>query len=1275
MYVQLTLSIIIPQLKVLNDMEFWQKITIFFIFFLSLNGFIYSQTNPYSFHQISLEQGLPGTNARVLYQDHNGIIWISVEAVGLCRYDGHKFILFRNDPNDPQSISSNFINDIVEDKKDNLWIATADGLNLFNRETNTFVRYYSEAGNNTTLSNNVANDLNLDTNGNLWIGTGNGISLLKTGTNQFRRFLYRNMSKGINAFEVNSIFEYNNGILWIGTNQGLLKFNPSNGKCSQWEKTGVSTNEPVDNRILKVKEDKQGNLWLATYRGIDRFNPATEQFVHWKYKGSDMEELQQEGIKNIFINSDSLVWIGTYTKGIVIINPNRNTYTRIRKEDPINNPIRSNHILFIQPDNTGIMWVGTKFEGLFKLSNEEGIFQLPPAFRIFNKLTGKHILSFFTDKNETFWIGSKFEGLFRVDRKNGKIDNFRYNLNNKNSLSSNRVQSILRDSKNNLWIATDAGLDRFDERRKIFTHIGNLPVNYIEEDNTGTIWVGANNGIFVVNKNGTGIERYNQPLHKDFFLNENLCFMYIFKDSRNYLWFSTRYDGLFRYHPVTKEFHHFVKDQKNINGLSDNMIRPVFEDKNGTIWVGTKAGGLHKFDWKTGNFTKFTTDQGLPSNFILGIEQDREGFLWLGTNNGISKFDPKNNTSINFNKDNGLHSNIIEIGVCGHFSSGELLYGGNDGFNIFLPSKVVKTNKNINCIVTSVKIFDKQVASDITNQKELELKYNQNYLSFEFTITDFNNPFRHQYLCYMEGVDKGWKNMENRNYVTYNNMEPGTYYFHVKGTNELGNQTKNAPVIKIVIKPAYYQTWWFRILSVLIIILIGALIYYRKALKNKRTKNILERQIKERTFKLEEAYQELLQKNLMIEDQKQEIESHRSGLEKIIYERTKDLEIAKEKAEESDRLKSSFLANMSHEIRTPLNAIVGFSMLLNNEALSMETRDQYLQIINVNTQSLLKLIEDILDISKIEAGQFTLHNEIFNLNSFMQLLQTMFLEELRIQDKESIEFRCTNNLADMPILSVYAVPIRFRQIWINLIGNAIKYTKEGKITYGFSISDHDIQFYVKDTGIGISKKDQKKIFNRFVKIEGTDVLYRGTGIGLSIVKSIVVMMKGKIWVESEINEGSCFYFTLPNIMVPTDKLKKNSNLTGLSNLNFDKTSILIVDDEISNLQLLFSIFNSTGATIYQATNGKEAIDICREQTVHLVVLDIKMPGLNGFETLKILRNEHPDLPVIAQTAYALADDQVKILNAGFNDYISKPLNRNLLFEKIYNLLKKSLLSD
>lgn len=1257
-------------MKLDTGTKFIGKIITVVIWLFLLENKVISQSNIYEFRQISLEQGLPGTNTRVLFQDHNGIMWISVEAMGLCRYEGHKFTLFRNDPSNNQSISSNFINHIAEDKKGNLWIATAEGLNLFNRETRTFSRFYCDPQNYNSISDNVVNTIYTDIKGNVWVGTGNGISVLKSGSNTFRRYLFNNVSDINNTFSIFSIFEQNNGVFWIGTNQGLLKFYPESGKFTHWKKKGKTSNEPVHNQISQVKEDKYGNLWLATHRGLDRFNITTEQFTHWKYLGSDIEDLSQEGINTIFINSDSSVWVGTYTKGIVIIDPNKNTYTRIRKDDLVENPIRSNHILFIQSDNTGIIWIGTKFGGLFKFIGKEGIFQLPSTFRIFEKLVGKHILSFYSDKNDVFWVGSKFEGLYKVDRKMGKIENFRYTLNNKKSLASNRIQSVLRDSKDNLWIGTETGLDRFDENHKTFIHIGNTPVNYMAEDNLGTIWIGTTSGIFVLNKTRTAIERYNTSQFKEFFMNVNLDVLYILKDQKNHIWFSTRYNGLYRYHPGLNEFHHYIKEEKNSKGLSDNMVRPIFEDKSGTIWIGTKAGGLQKFDWKTENFTKYTVNDGLPSNFILGIEHDKNGFLWLGTNNGLSKFDPIKKTSINFNKDNGLHSNIIELGVSGHFPTGELLYGGNDGFNIFLPSNIKKTDKNISCVVTSVNVFDKQITSDITRQKNLVLKYYENYVSFEYTLTDFNNPFKHQYYCYLEGIDKNWINMGNRNYVAYTNLEPGIYYFRVKGVNELGNWTKNQVIIKIEIKPAYYETWWFRILFLLVVILLIATFYYRKAHKIKNTQELLERQIKERTYKLEDANKELLQKNRMIEEQKKEIENHRISLEKIVHERTKDLEIAKERAEEADRLKSSFLANMSHEIRTPLNAITGFSMLLNDSSLHAKTRDKYLQIINVNTKSLLKLIEDILDISKIESGQLTLNNEIFDLHSILLELTIIFQEELRIHKKELLQLKCTNNLVNVPYLPVYTDPFRFKQLWIDLISNAIKYTNEGEISFGFTIINKDIQFFIKDTGIGISEKDQEKIFNRFVKVEENTTAYRGTGIGLSIVKSLVDMMGGKIWIESELNQGSCFFIYLPNLIVSTYTPENKIYSPEISNISFKNISILIVDDEESNLQLLFSFFNKTGAKIHEAVNGKAAIEICRKEKIDIVLLDIKMPVMNGFDAIKIIRNDRPDLPVIAQTAYAMAEDQKRILKAGFNDYISKPIDRELLFEKINFLIKK-----
>jgi signal transduction histidine kinase len=425
--------------------------------------------------------------------------------------------------------------------------------------------------------------------------------------------------------------------------------------------------------------------------------------------------------------------------------------------------------------------------------------------------------------------------------------------------------------------------------------------------------------------------------------------------------------------------------------------------------------------------------------------------------------------------------------------------------------------------------------------------------------------------------------------------------------------------------------------------------------------------VKERTVRLENAYDELFEKSEMINRQKQEIEKHHSQLELKVQERTQDLILAKQKAEESDRLKSSFLANMSHEIRTPLNAITGFSALVCSDHYTPEKKEKYVDIIKSNASSLLKLVEDILYVSKIEAGQLTIVKKHFDFQQMMAELHAVYSEELKAKNKPDV-----NLVYDPPVdkpgrFTFYSDYTRIKQVISNLLGNAVKFTFKGSITFGYQPGRDSIRFWVRDTGIGIAEKDLDNIFNRFFKIEEDNAVYRGTGLGLSISKSLVMLLGGRIWVESKLNEGSCFFFEIPGKI----KWQLHSAIDkpeGQPELNLDHLKILIVEDERSNYELLHSYFTGTGADVTWASDGAIAVSFCETQRFDLILMDIRMPEMDGYQTLARIRELWPKVPAIAQTAFAQAEDLEKIEHAGFNDFLIKPFFREELFAKISKIL-------
>lgn len=1222
---------------------------------------VFGAVSKNQFRQISYEQGLPGISLRHQVQDNDGIMWIAVEALGLCRYDGHTFQLHNNNPENIHSISSNYVNKLAIDSSGIIWVATDYGLNAFDRKNNIFRKYFHDNKLDSSLISNKCITVFVDSKNNTWVGTDRGINIKYAGSKKFTHFM---LSTDIiidkNNFSIHSIAEQHNGTIWMGTSEGLLSVNIETGKNHLWDSPAQPEKSLLWNHIFDLLPLSNNRIWLASAAGLYCFDVATELLTHFPFSPSDQQFFKNEGFNTLLSDDNGNIWAGAFSKGLIVFNANDLNYSLFVGNLNSTLSHKIDHVRYLIKDHMGLVWIGTKFNGIIQYNTNINLFDnWLSNYECLKPISNQYMLSFWEDNNNTYWLGTKHNGLFKVDCSSKQIIQIKNEIAKPGALRSNRVNAIFRDSKDNLWVGTDLEFSLFVNEDK-FINYDNVFVNTIYEDKNGTVWVGTTTGVYIVDYVKSSLKRFDFNGNADLFNSQQVDVLSIFEDGNGTIWLASRNSGVFYYSYLNNTYRQLSLADDSNELINTDMVRGFFEDSKGRFWLCSKTNGICEINNEYKIIKNYNINNGLSSNVIYSIEEDSEQNLWLGTHNGLIKLNPDSDNITNFNTDFGIANNVFEIGASYKLHDNNLLFGGSNGFNIFNPKLIQPTILKANLVITSLKVNDVEVDKYITKDTSIKLKHKESMLSVEFTLTDYNNPLRHQYEVMLKGFDNNWKNIGSRNYVSYINLKPGNYILMLKGINEYGNTINSNLNLSIMVLKPFYQKYWFIAIVILLALMTIAFVYYQIT----KTRTTLEQLITERTRKLEIAYKELLIKNTKIREQNRQIELHHQELENKVAERTRDLEIAKRKAEESDKLKSSFLANMSHEIRTPLNAISGFSTLVSSDVYNTERKQKYVSIIKANVASLLKLVEDILDISKIEAGQLSIKKEFFDFTSLFEEISAVYQQEVIQKHAQNVKLICENANSNDTTVEFYSDPIRVRQILINLLSNAIKFTPIGKIELGYKLNVDSIFFWIRDTGIGIKSDDVDAIFNRFTKIEEENAVYRGTGLGLSISKSLVDMLGGRIWVESERNVGSSFYFELPGEIRLQRNWQSMVSRVKPKTLNLVNESVLIIESERSSYMLLHSFLVATKVKMTWANDAKSAIEICKNNQFSFVMLSLDSLDVDGYILMKQLKEISPKLPIIAQVAYANSEEKSKLSTAGFSSFLIKPFLKEDLFEKI-----------
>jgi ligand-binding sensor domain-containing protein/serine phosphatase RsbU (regulator of sigma subunit) len=864
------------------------------------------------FKHLSSKNGLPNNSITNIFKDSKGFMWLGSEE-GLYRYDGYDYITYKNDESDSHSISGNYIWYIYEDKDRNLWIANNNCLNLYNRDRDYFERYYI---NNDPQNKSIIYHLFEDSKKNFWIGTSNGLIKFDRKNRTFQQLL----PEFKDNLSIRTITEDKNGILWMGGDNeevGLIKFDGI--KVLQIFKTdSKNKNSLSSNYIYSLAADKYNNIWIGNLKtGVDKFDLSKQTFVNCPNdKGKSF--LNSSHINRIAIDRYNNVWLAT-VDGLNIIEFKTNKVHIYTSKPDDENSILSNNYWCNYIDNEGIVWLG---------SRSGGVDMYDPRFTKFLHISASNkskmsinantISCFVEDKQGNIWIGTDGGGINFWNRKENTFSYFTADANNHNHLTNNKVLAMMIDQENTLWVGMwDGGINRFKiiDNKLILTKryeqlIPNVEssssIFKIYQSRNGSIWIGTwKHGLFLYDKAQDNFTQYprkdkkvtiyppsnNQSESLRLLFNENI--MNLDEDYIGQVWISTESSGVYMIDNQGNTIH-YAYDKSIKNSLRSQEIFFVYQDTKKRVWVGTGGGGLNLLNPDKKTFKAYTTKDGLPHNTIVGMLEDKEGNLWISTNKGIAKITlldnsptPKLRCNV-FDTNDGLQGDQYIAWATFKNTKGEFFFGGSNGFNVFDPANLNLNTVKPQVYITDIMILNKSqsvneqnsiLKKSILETKEISLTYEQKIITIKFAALNFINSSKNQYMYQLVNFDTDWINSNGKREITYTNLDPGTYFFKVKASNNDGVWNEEGVTLKIIVLPPWWETWWFRTLLIGSIIL-GAFLFYRWRVRTiEAQKAQLEKLVEERTFELKQKNDEVSQQAEELMQQAEELMTQRDFIQ------------------------------------------------------------------------------------------------------------------------------------------------------------------------------------------------------------------------------------------------------------------------------------------------------------------------------------------------------------------------------------------------------------
>lgn len=841
----------------------------------------FAPPSPLRFEHLALEDGLSQNSVLAMLQDSQGFLWFGTQD-GLNRYDGYSFTVFKNDPDDPNSLSLNSILALHEDDDGVLWIGTwGGGLNRFDPYNRLWTRFRRNDADSGSLCGDVVTSILESERGSFWIGTNDGgVCQLDPTTLTFTRYRHQpDNPTSLSSDAVSTIFEDPDGFLWIGTGgfgtpgAGLNRFDPATGVFTHLRADPDNASSLGSDTISSIQPAANGGLWIGTGgfstpgAGLYLLDPSTGKAVGYRHDKEDSDSLADDNVVRLYTDRSGDLWVGTWGGGLDRIESDSDGRIRFvhHRHDPFRASSLSADIVWsLLEDRSGVFWVGTINGGISKANPQVQRFGLYRHHPLDSNSLGFDVVgAFYEDRAGGVWIGLWGGGLDHFDRATGQFTHYRSDPNAATGLRNDTISAIYEDEEGFIWLGSFDGLYRFNPvngRFTLFQHdpsernsLINDSVYRIAPAGDGRIWLGTLGGLDLFDPQTGRFTHFVHDPDDPYSLPDNqITELYV--SPAGVLWIGTWYGGLTYLDPEAwregeVRFITYRHDPNNPNSISDNSVWAIHQDRTGALWVATQVG-LNRFDRGSQVFTRYREQDGLPNNTVLCIEEDERGYLWIATNNGLAHFNTVLPSFRTFDESDGLQSREFNSGACMRSRNGELYFGGVHGFNVFRPADIQRNPAPPPVVVTHFSIFNQPAAVDLTGQTPIDLTYAENFIAFEFAALDYRAPQKNRYAYKLEGFDEGWIEAGDRRYASYTNLPGGDYLFRVRGSNNDGLWNEAGVAIPLRVTPPVWETLWFRGIGVFLMmgLVVGGIGWRVNSIRAQNRR--LAQQVAERTAEL-----------------------------------------------------------------------------------------------------------------------------------------------------------------------------------------------------------------------------------------------------------------------------------------------------------------------------------------------------------------------------------------------------------------------------------------